>query len=80
VEGLNANRDFKKDDIAIAKWIANPAIEPEAVNQGMWYFANQVARSDYRLGAALRDLREARQLFEKHCSTLREAAGPGLKP
>ncbi len=74
VERLNPNRDFKKNDIAIAKWITNHALEPEAVNQGMWYFANQVVRSEYRLQAALCDLGSARKLLKEHCRSLQRAA------
>jgi hypothetical protein len=54
------------------------AVNPEAVNQGMWYWASQVAKSEYRLEKILEKSRSDLDVFansvREHLSTLQSAA------
>lgn len=66
-------------DEKIATWIVQEAIriniDPEAINQGMWYFGSQIAGSEYRVTCALNDVEYAEALGNEHIESLRS----GLK-
>lgn len=75
-EGLGARAKADKD---IAEWIVKECgqgVDPEKVNQGMWYFGREVAQSEYRIGAALKDLSCARRLAEQHIGRLNRVPTP----
>jgi hypothetical protein len=48
--------------------------EPERINQGMFYFGAEIARSHYRLKQALANLDEAEALLKGHIDSLSRAA------
>lgn len=60
-------------DVGIAKWIVQQSAEPEAVNQGMWYFCSQVAGSHYRVSRSLNDLVDAKALVNEHIGSFRRS-------
>jgi len=66
------------NDQDIGTWIvresANASVNPETVNQGMWYFATQIAGSYHRLKASIHDLSRAEELFEQHKRALNGGA------
>ena len=66
------------DDVAVAKFIVEMAEtgshEPERVNQGMWYFGAEIARSEYRLEQTLSNLNQAETLLKRHLDSLFQAA------
>lgn len=59
----------------VAEWIVGQAIQsdvnPEAVNEGMWYFGSQIADSKYRMSKALSDLGYAKILLNEHIEAVR---------
>jgi hypothetical protein len=67
----------QKSDKEVARWIVREAarsgINPEAVNQGMWYYGSQVGGSGYRVARALNDLGYAKALLDEHIEALRSA-------
>jgi hypothetical protein len=46
---------------------------PEAANQGLWYFASQIASSEVKLRRALADDEYARALVERYVDNLGDA-------
>lgn len=66
------------NDQDIGTWIVSEStiasVNPEAVNQGMWYFAREIAGSYYRLQDSIHDLRCAGVLFDQHKRALNGAA------
>ncbi len=64
-------------DKAIAWWIVQQShkagFNAEKVNQGMWYFASQVAGSEHRLTGAMHEAGIAETLLDKHGQALRSA-------
>ena len=71
------NQDAKVDEAA-QKWIVNESarlsVTPEAANQGMWYFATQVAGSYYRLKNSIHNTTYAEGLLTQHKQALERAA------
>jgi hypothetical protein len=57
----------------IQSWIVDHFDNPEMANAGMWYFASQVAGSNYEVGKALDDPKYARKLVESHVASLQAA-------
>ena len=67
-------RDLSSEDIPeliLEHTLAND-INPEAVNEGMWYFGSEIADSHYRMQSALDDLTYAKALTEEHAKAIRE--------
>jgi len=68
-------------DSRVARWICANSAAPEAFNQGLWYFASQIAASDVKLRRAFDDEAYARDLVERYVGQLRNAViawdGPG---
>lgn len=68
----------KTSDPEIAKWIVGQAIRsdvnPEAVNEGMWYFGSQIAGSKHRMSKALDDLAYAKVLLKEHMESICQEA------
>lgn len=66
----------KQDLLNIQEWLLKEAlglsIRPERVNEGMWYYASQVALSEYRLSKALDDLEYSEQLLNQHIGAVRQ--------
>lgn len=66
------------NDQDVGKWIVSESatawVNPEAVNQGMWYFAREIAGSYYRLKDSIHDLKCAEVLFAQHKQALNRAA------
>lgn len=62
-------------DDELARWIVREAakgdINPEAINQGIWYFGSQIGGSEYRVSCALNDLGYARTLVDEHIEAIR---------
>jgi len=58
------------------------SVNPEAVNQGIWYFGSQIAGSGYRTFKALKDLKYAKSLLDEHIEILHQAGskGPANRP
>lgn len=75
---VNPNVQDSKVDETACKWIVNESatasVNPEAVNQGMWYFATQIAGSYHRLKIAVHDPSYAEELFAQHRQALERAA------
>ena len=65
----------------LGRWLVQVSmhcsVDPEAVNQGMWYFGSQVAGSGYRASKALKDLEYARSLLDEHVEILRQVGSMG---
>lgn len=59
----------------VADWILAQAtrsnVNPEAVNEGMWYFGSEIADSKYRMSRALNDLGYAKALLDEHIEAVR---------
>lgn len=74
----NPNEQNPKDDEAVQKWIVNQSarvsVNPEEVNQGMWYFATQIAGSYYRLKNSIYNTSYAQELLAQHKQALKRAA------
>jgi len=72
------NKQDHSVDESAQKWIVNESIgvsvNAEAVNQGMWYFATQIAGSYYRLGKSIHDPTYAWKLLTQHKQALEGAA------
>ena len=65
------------DDQDVGKWIVNKSaglVNPEAVNQGMWYFAREIAGSYHRLRNSIQYLSYAKALFGQHEQALNRSA------
>lgn len=66
------------DDLSIARFIVDMGgatnCEPERIDQGMWYFGAEVARSEYKLKQALSQLDQARAMLRSHAESLARAA------
>lgn len=60
-------------DSRVACWICANSTAPEAFNQGLWYFASQIAASDVKLRRALDNEEYARNLVERYVSQLDDA-------
>ena len=54
-----------------AEWIGTNSAAPEAVNQGLWYFASQIAASEVKMRRALADERYASELVDIYIDQLR---------
>jgi hypothetical protein len=61
-------------DTEVARWLCQESAAPEAVNQGLWYFASQIAGSDVKLRRALTDSAYAQDLVERYIRQLEAAA------
>lgn len=57
--------DTKMKDEEVAKWLVD-FDQPELINQGIWYFGSQIARSEYRFCQALKEPSYAKKLFKEH--------------
>lgn len=72
------NEQDPEIDDAARKWIVDQSsrasVNPEAVNQGMWYFATQIAGSYYRLKNSINDASYAKGLVTQHKQALERAA------
>lgn len=70
--------EMKKDVIKeVQLWIvenSKAVVGPEEINQGMWYFASQIAGSNYRLEKALDNLSYAKELACQHKQALKLGA------
>jgi len=60
----------------VAAWILAQAIKnnvnPEAVNEGMWYFGSEIVDSNYRMSRALNDLGYAKALLDEHIEAVHQ--------
>jgi hypothetical protein len=56
-----------------AQWICENSAAPEAANQGLWYFASQIAASEVKMRRALADEQYASELVEGYVDQLRGA-------
>lgn len=79
VEKLGGPKYEIKEDVIkkIQLWIVENArgvAEPEEINQGMWYFASQIAGSNYRLEKTLDHLGYAKELAYQHKHALKLGA------
>lgn len=61
------------DDFMAAQWICANSAAPEAANQGLWYFASQIASSEVKLRRALADDAYARVLIERYVDSVEDA-------
>ena len=60
-------------DQQTAQWICGNSVAPEAANQGLWYFASQIAASEVKMRRALADEQYASELVEGYVDQLRGA-------
>jgi hypothetical protein len=60
-------------DQQTADWICGNSVAPEAANQGLWYFASQIAGSEVKMRRALADERYANELVKGYVDQLRGA-------
>jgi len=60
-------------DEDIAKWLIANCEEPELANQGIWYFATQIAGSSVRLQRSIEDIDYAREILQDHIASLEAA-------
>jgi len=72
------NEQDPRVDEAARKWIVNESARasanPEAVNQGMWYFATQIVGSYHRLKNSIHNPSYAKELLDQHKKALKRAA------
>jgi len=75
---LNPAEQNAETDDAARRWIvgqsSKASIDPETVNQGMWYFATQIAGSYYRLQKSIHDAGYAKVIIAQHQHALKRAA------
>ena len=67
-------------DPLAAQWICANSAAPEAANQGLWYFASQIASSEVKLRRALADDEYARVLVERYVDNLGDAVAAWRNP
>jgi hypothetical protein len=60
-------------DFMAAQWIYANSAAPEAANQGLWYFASQIASSEVKLRRALADEEYASALIERYVDNVEDA-------
>ena len=71
---LNVGEKNSPEDVArtIVEACQSCNVNPEHVNDGMWYFGAMVAQSAYRLRQAVEDTGRFRSMTEEHVSALRD--------
>jgi hypothetical protein len=67
-------------DILAAQLICANSAAPEAANQGLWYFASQIASSEVKLRHALTNDQYARALVERYVDNLRDVVAAWRGP
>ncbi len=60
-------------DEQTARWVCRNSAAPEAANQGLWYFASQIAASEVKLRHANADEQYTIELVERYVDQLEEA-------
>ncbi len=67
-------------DALAAQWICANSAAPEAANQGLWYFASQIASSEVKLRRSLADGGYARALVERYVDNLGDVVAAWRSP
>jgi hypothetical protein len=70
VRRLTSGRGAPVGDHPATQWICASSAAPEAANQGLWYFASQIASSEVKLHRALADDEYACALVERYVDNL----------